>query len=268
MDDPIIIGEGVILDVRPTSFFSRAIAIAIDYLVYIIGAGLLTWGMGSLGLSAEFERAEVVIPIFLIVTVFVLIPATVETSTRGRSLGKLVMGIRVVRDDGGPIVLRHALIRALVGVFEILMTSGAVAAVVSFMNKRGKRIGDYLAGTYAIRIRGGASKLQEVVMPEHLAPWASSADITPLPDGLALSVRQYLSRVHDLHPATRDTLGKQLADLVATHVAPAPPYEVTREEFLAAVIMERARRDIGHEERRREYAAKVRTEIDALPFRP
>lgn len=46
------------------------------------------------------------------------------------------------------------------------------------------------------------------------------------------------------------------------------PYEVTREEFLAAVIMERARRDIGHEERRREYAAKVRTEIDALPFRP
>lgn len=90
----------------------------------------------------------------------------------------------------------------------------------------------------------------------------------PLPDGLALSVRQYLSRVHDLHPATRDTLGKQLADLVATHVAPAPPYEVTREEFLAAVIMERARRDIGHEERRREYAAKVRTEIDALPFRP
>ena len=41
----------------------------------------------------------------LLVTVMVVLPTTVETLTRGRSLGKLAMGIRIVRDDGGPVWL-------------------------------------------------------------------------------------------------------------------------------------------------------------------
>jgi uncharacterized RDD family membrane protein YckC len=36
-----------------------------------------------------------------LIVVFLVYPTTVETLTRGKSLGKLVLGLRVVRDDGG-----------------------------------------------------------------------------------------------------------------------------------------------------------------------
>ena len=40
-----------------------------------------------------------------VITVFIIFPTTMETLTRGRSLGKLAMGLRTVRDDAGPISL-------------------------------------------------------------------------------------------------------------------------------------------------------------------
>ena len=62
-----------------------------------------------------------------IVIVFVVVPTTVETLTRGRSLGKLAFGMRAVRDDAGPVSFQHSFIRALVGFVEIYAFFGAPA---------------------------------------------------------------------------------------------------------------------------------------------
>ena len=80
-------------------------------------------------------------------------------------------------------------------------------------------------------------------MPPHLAGWAATADMAPLPDGLALAVRQFLDRAASLNPVSRATLGTQLAAQVLTHVAPAPPAGQHPEAVLAAVVAERRRRD-------------------------
>src|SRR6478672_942677 len=58
------------------------------------------------------------------VLAIVVLPTTVETLTRSRSLGKAATGLRTVRDDAGPIGFRHALTRALIGVVELWMFSG------------------------------------------------------------------------------------------------------------------------------------------------
>src|SRR3546814_2286922 len=62
--------------------------------------------------------------ITLLVVVTVVAPTTVETVTRGRSLGKLAVGGRIVRPDGGAIGFRHAFLRALLGVLELWFTLG------------------------------------------------------------------------------------------------------------------------------------------------
>ena len=46
-------------------------------------------------------------------------PLVMETLTRGRTLGKMAIGLRTVRDDGGPIRFRQALVRALLEVVEV-----------------------------------------------------------------------------------------------------------------------------------------------------
>jgi hypothetical protein len=80
-------------------------------------------------------------------------------------------------------------------------------------------------------------------MPPQLAGWAGRADLAPLPDGLALGIRQFLDRAASLNPASRTALARQLATRALLHVAPPPPPGHHPEAVLAAVMAERRRRD-------------------------
>ena len=130
----------------------------------------------------------------------------VETLTRGRSVGKMMMGLRVVRDDGGPIRMRHSLVRALAMVFlDLWVTSGVVGGLSALASSRSKRMGDHLAGTIVVgeRIPRHATAHQEISMPPPLAGWAAGLDLVAVPDGLALNVRTFLHRAPSLDPAVR-----------------------------------------------------------------
>jgi uncharacterized RDD family membrane protein YckC len=246
----ILTGEGVLLDARPASFATRLLAGALDLLVLgVVLVGVMI-AAGVLGTEVG-EQAGQALVVVTLVLVMVVIPTTVETLSRGRSLGKLAAGIRIVRDDGGPVRFRQALVRALVGVGELWIAVGSVALLTSLLNDHGKRVGDILAGTYAVRVRGAARTLPPLSMPPGLAGWAHAADMRRLPDGLALSARQFLGRSAGLHPGSRVALGDRLADEVSRYVAPPPPPGTHPEAFLAAVLAER---------RDREFAAAARTD--------
>jgi len=240
----LVTGEAVVLELRAASFATRALAIALDLVIQaVVGFGLLiTLGLGLSGLD---DAALAAVGILVPVAVLLGIPVTVETLTRGRSLGKLAAGLRVVRDDGGPIRFRQALVRGLVGIFEIYAMTGSVALIVSLTNTRGRRLGDMLAGTYVIRERAGGVAVPPVLMPPMLAGWARNADIGRIPDPLALAVRQFLARATRLHPASRVRLGTQLSAEMARWVAPAAPAGVHPELVLAAVLAERRERDLA-----------------------
>lgn len=242
MQDEILLGEGVVIDARPASFATRMLGAVLDVLVQ----GLLLWALIMIatvvGMSSDGAAFQALV-IATVVTVLVVVPATVETLTRGRSLGKLATGIRIVRDDGGPIRLRHAIVRALVGVGELWLTVGSVALVTCLVHPQGKRLGDLLAGTYAVRVRGGQRALPPVVLPPELARWAAGADIRRLPDGLALRARQMLGRADRLHPGSRARLGAELAAEMERYVAPGPPLGTHPERFMAAVLAERRDRE-------------------------
>ncbi len=242
LQDEILLGEGVVIDARPASFASRLLGAVLDALV-LVGVALgISVVVNTLGIGAD-AAAGAALAVAFAVTVLVVIPATVETLTRGRSLGKLAVGLRVVRDDGGPIRFRHAITRALVGVLEMWLTFGSVALITSLAHPKGKRLGDVVAGTYAVRVRGGQRALPPVVMPPELARWAHAADIRRLPDGLALRARQLLGRAAVLHPQSRVRLGREIAAEMEPYVAPGPPVGTHPERFIAAVLAERRDRE-------------------------
>ncbi|QAY68875.1 RDD family protein [Xylanimonas protaetiae] len=265
MHDGILIGEGVVLDARPASFFTRALGGILDGLATVavlLGAGLLV-GVSLNDVDAQWAQAGGVV---LLVVAFVGIPVTVETLSRGRSVGKLATGVRVVRDDGGPVRFRHALVRALVGVVELWMTFGGIALIASLANAKGKRLGDMVAGTYAIRVRGGKGWQVPLAMPPELAGWASTADMRRLPDGLALAARQMLDRASRLAPSSRAALADELAARVEPYVAPAPPRGTPAEAFLHAVLYERRDRELARGLRERDRAAEQAAALRRLPY--
>jgi uncharacterized RDD family membrane protein YckC len=244
IQEDLVTGEAVVLDLRPASFLTRGLALVLDYLVIAVVAFALFLALSVVVVVSD-EALGAAISLTAVVLVIVGIPVTVETFTRGRSLGKFTMGLRVVRDDGGPIRMRQALIRALVGFVEIWLAQGSIAIIASLSNRRGKRVGDHLAGTYVVRERTPSQALTPpVLMPPRLAAWAAGADLGRIPDRLALAVRQFLGRAASLHPSSRQSLGTTLAQQMSQYVAPVPPPGTHPEEFLAAVLAERRERDL------------------------
>jgi uncharacterized RDD family membrane protein YckC len=242
----LITGDAVTLDLRMAALPSRSLALAIDVTIQVgllmAGTVLVAWAFGAGGSPG----AQAALTLLVVVFALVVWPTIVETVTRGRSLGKAVMGLRVVRDDGGPIRMRHSLVRALAMVFiDLWITSGVVGGLSALISARSKRMGDHLAGTIVVgeRIpRSATAGLQPIVMPPPLAAWAAGLDLVGVPDVLALNVRTFLHRAATLAPEARAATADQLAAQMAQHVrAPAPP-GTPAEAYLAAILAERTRR--------------------------
>src|SRR3954447_15761640 len=240
--DDLVTGEAVALDLPPASIGLRVGSGVIDVLfeLVLLVVVLLVF---SVALAGSDDALLAVASVVATAGVLVGVPAALETLTRGRTLGKLAFGLRTVRDDAGAITFRHALMRSLVGFVEIWVLWGVPALISSLVNPRGKRVGDLAAGTYVVRERFRFPVVHPTYMPPELARWAAGADIAPLPDGLALAVRQFLGRAATLNPISRETLARRLCDQVLTHVAPAPSAGHHPETVLAAVLAERRRRD-------------------------
>jgi hypothetical protein len=220
-------------------------------------------------LSAADPALQAALGLVGFIALFVGVPVLVETLSRGRSLGKLALGLRVVRDDGGPVRFRHALTRGLAGVFvDFLLTLGVGAIVCSLLNERGKRVGDILAGTVVVRERAPAKSAPLPAVPPHLAAWATGLELSRLPPDLALAARSYLSRYPQLSPAVREQMGAKLGLEVAQVVTPAPPPGTPAWAYLAAVLSERGRRDsqrLADVARRREQPTNAGQPVAPTP---
>ena len=241
-DDELITGEAVALDLRPASFVLRGAGAAIDFAVIVIGFLGLVALFSSEALAFLVDPAALqAIVIAMLVVLTIGVPITVETLTHGKSLGRLAVGVRIVRDDGGAIGFRHAFIRALTGFFEVFMTFGGGAVVIGLLNARSKRLGDLLAGTYSQNERVPQITTAIHPVPPELSTWASTADVGRLPDRLARRISQFLRQSGTLLPTTRARLANELAGEASAFVSPLP--DAHPEALLLAVIALRRDRE-------------------------
>jgi uncharacterized RDD family membrane protein YckC len=257
LDDQVVTGEAVALELPAASVGLRVASGLIDIAV-AVGALLVLLFLGGSLVAGTDDALLATMGTVVVVGVLVGIPTTLETLTQGRTLGKQALGLRTVRDDAGPVTFRQAFLRALVGVVEIWLLSGAPALVAALATRRGQRLGDLVAGTYVVRDRFPFPTVRPPAMPPQLAGWAGRADLAPLPDGLALGIRQFLDRAASLNPASRTALAGQLATRALLHVAPLPPPGHHPEAVLAAVMAERRRRDEARLAREAALRARLR----------
>jgi uncharacterized RDD family membrane protein YckC len=240
--EPMVTGDAVVLDVQIAQLPVRALSALIDLIVIFVGyvLGVLLWAATLNDLDSAFSAAVLIIFTVLAVVGY---PIVFEVTTRGRSLGKMAMGLRVVSDDGGPERFRQALFRALAGFIEIWMFTGGPAVICSLLSARGKRIGDIFAGTMVISER--APKLSPPpLMPPQLAWWASSLQLSGLGAAQAERARQFLARAPQLQPQVRGPMAQRLTADVVAQISPPPPPGAPPQLVLAAVLAERHRREL------------------------
>jgi uncharacterized RDD family membrane protein YckC len=242
----VVTGEAVVLDVPCARFPSRLLALLLDVTlqVLLVVGVLLALGAAGVQLNAASLAAVLVTALVVIIIGY---PAAFETLTRGRTLGKMALGLRVVSDDGGPERFRQALVRALAAVVEIWVFTGAPALICSLLSPQGKRLGDVFAGTFVIQERlprrpGVPTGL--AVVPPPLAGWAPTLELSRLQDQTAEQASSYLRRYYELTPAARDELGQRIAAAVAAQVTPPPPAGTPPAAFLSAVLAVRRQREV------------------------
>ncbi|MGC5615249.1 RDD family protein [Georgenia sp. Z1491] len=243
--DVVVTSEAVALDLAPTGFATRVLSGLLDGLAHLLGllaSLLLVVGLLDDGINEAQLQALV---ISFLALWWVGAPMAVEALTRGRSLGRIATGTRVVRDDGGPVRLRHTSVRALAGVGELWLTLGGGAIIASLASGRGQRLGDRLAGTIVVSVRASEALRLPLVMPPELGPWAEGLTVRPLPAALAAAARDLLGRTALMTPQTRAAVSRSLAAQIEPYASrPAPP-GAHPERFLAAVLV--VRRDAERE---------------------
>ncbi|HVU72338.1 MAG TPA: RDD family protein, partial [Mycobacteriales bacterium] len=239
MSSSVVTGEAVPLDLPIARLPSRLIAAAIDIAIGYIGLFLTLMLLAYTADGLDQATAQA-IAVTLLVGFLIAYPVLFLTFSGGRTLGKMAMGLRVVRDDGGPISFRQALTRELVGfvVEKPGISLGVLAVVSSLVREDSKRVGDLAAGTIVISERVPGGVIPPPQMPPQLAAWAATLDLSRLPTGLALQARQLLARAHGLEPGAREAVGARLVADVTAFTGP-PPAGTPGWAVLAAVLAER-----------------------------
>ncbi|MHA3701014.1 RDD family protein [Jatrophihabitans sp. YIM 134969] len=242
----LVSGEGVELDLPLAGPGSRVVAGAIDLAVQVIALFVVV----TVTLAAASRADGAALTAFFIlvtVAVFGAYPIVAEWLSRGRTLGKLAMGLRVVRDDAGPIGFRQAFVRGVCSlVLEkpgLLVPLGTAAGLVTASSSPSwKRIGDLLAGTVVVQDRRTVIRPAVPVVPDaYLWPWVTSADLSRIDDDLALALRAFVTRATGYRAPARAAVEADLARRVAAVVSPPPP-PTPPGVLLVTVLAERRRR--------------------------
>jgi uncharacterized RDD family membrane protein YckC len=215
-------GESVAFSYELAGLGSRFLALFIDLLIQTVvtvaAVLLLVWIAGALpSLPVSQKEASTLVykvGYALVISVFVFAAFMLyfgyfivfETLWNGRTPGKKLLGIRVVRDGGFPVDFSSALIRNVVRVLEAALGFYAISAVCALLSPQNRRLGDMAAGTIVVR---------EGTL-EGMVPIRAVSGEDPLVRDLAPAqrelVRQYARRRTSLADKSRRALAFQIAD--------------------------------------------------------
>jgi uncharacterized RDD family membrane protein YckC len=244
--DGIITPEAVVLEMATAGVASRVLAGAIDLAIQLailmFGASfILAATIGSDGSTAE------TLVLVLLALVIMGYPVLLETLMRGRTFGKMAVGLRAVTVEGAPIRFRHAMLRMMGGLVDrFLPPVGITGALFVLGTARHQRVGDLLAGTVVIRdpLRTPLPKAIWFPVPPQYEAFAATIDPTPMTDEQYTVVRDFLLRAHTYDAAARFGLAADLATKVEAVVRVQRPSAWQAEPYLLCVMARYQRQNL------------------------
>jgi uncharacterized RDD family membrane protein YckC len=140
--------QNVTISYDLAAWYQRMIAFLLDAIflwILCLGLAAVISGFDSEGYS-----------IFILVLFYTLIN---ETLLQGSSLGKLIVGLKVVRLDGTKVSFSDLFIRWIFRCFDIWLSVFSVAIISNNLTENRQRLGDILAGTTVVSTKYDDKKL-------------------------------------------------------------------------------------------------------------
>lgn len=239
--------EQVTLELPIAGIGSRFIAVAIDTVLQMILSVAAVFaaimGLPALGgrVAPALGQLGPALAILILFCVYWGYFAFFETIWSGRTPGKRLVHIRVVKESGRAINVYEAIARNVLRAIDFLPGFYGLGVVVMMFNRNSRRIGDYVAATLVVHDRPAAG------MP--LLP--SVAGAAPVPaDALArltadelVLIETYLQRREDLEWVVRERMADQIAERILLKAGLQRGPGTSIDDFLESIA--RRIRDVG-----------------------
>jgi uncharacterized RDD family membrane protein YckC len=229
--------EGVELELTLAGVGSRFIAAIVDFAIQLallgaLGVAFLVAGFGGNAGVGAFALLS-----FLL---FAGYDVLFEVLASGRTPGKRLNGLRVVRSDGAAIGFLTSAIRNSLRLVDILPGWYLVGIVTILVTRRNQRLGDLAADTIVVRDRR-LPRRADVRVPARPSSEALAWDASTVTRDELFAVRRFLDRRGELAEDARRRLASELAQGLRVKVAGAPA-ELGDEAFLERLAAVKAAR--------------------------
>ena len=236
--------ENVTFEFELAGLASRALAWAVDVIAIAVLSGLAMLCASLFGVVfAGLAEALYLVLAFLIQWGY---GALFEWRMLGQTLGKRLLGLRVLSLAGTTITFAQAAVRNLVRIVDILPGCYLVGGCSAMLDRHGRRLGDLAAGTLVVRQR--SSPRPSAVLPpvdrynsfSHDQSLAHAAERITAPErdtmiGLAM-------RREGLPVVVRYALFSKLASHLERRLGVTRPDHLSEERFvlnLTAIVLQR-----------------------------
>ncbi|MEH7237492.1 RDD family protein [Bacillus sp. JJ1562] len=235
---------------------SRAAAFLLDTLILSIASFLILLtlllilhGASDFWLLEEtFFSGPVAIAIILLFILNWGYFFLLEFFAGGKTIGKKVVGIRVIQENGHSITLLSSFIRNFLRIIDSLPASYFIGIIMIFFHSKHKRIGDLVAGTIVIHERRAKNHKKESPLEKEIQRRGLGKESTTI-DQWALKsfgnkewklLQIYCNRFLQLKEDVKDRRTKQIADILLPKAGIAvagKTYEQLENELLVLYLV-------------------------------
>jgi len=162
--------QNVRIDLKTASISDRLLALFIDYLIILAYLYVI---LQIIGLEVFDNLGESIGVLSIVLLPVMFYHLILELILNGQSLGKKLLGIKVVKAEGGAPNMAAFLLRWLFRLVDFTITMGLGAFVSYLFSRKGQRIGDMVAGTSVIRVQDHTEFLKRYAgnkVPEDYQP--------------------------------------------------------------------------------------------------
>jgi len=235
--------EGVEVSLTLAGAASRFVSAIVDILIQtaiLVGVAVVLGIAGGAGLGG----GGVAVLLWFVISFLVIFTYDIffEVLNSGRTPGKRLNGLRVVRVEGHPVGFLTSAVRNLLRIIDFLPGWYLLGAIVILATRKNQRIGDVIAGTLVVRDRPGSIR----ALPRFTSsapeerPYASWDTSRITAEELA-TVRQFLERRNEIEHGARTQLAHTLSDRLRPKVTGVPA-ELGGERFLEALVVAKSTR--------------------------
>lgn len=218
--------QNVVIEYPAAKIFERVVASLLDYFFVGIVSWFLILILVRTFVAMNVDRMATIFLSMLPILILLLYHTLSEYIANGQSLGKKIMGIRVVRMDGQRAGLREALLRALMLIIDGLFSFGVVGILSIATSRRHQRLGDMAANTVVIKSDPSKPfRLEDIVKIKTLDEYDPTyPQVVQFTERDILQVKEALRRYqkyrNDAHRKSFMKLVKKMAKLMELNELP------------------------------------------------